>query len=175
MSIFSAVCHMCTNTAWHPKKSVSLQISSNNVVRYNNQYYRYNDFWCVYTPLLETQNQRFHQIDHIYAIYTWFWAKMGPNFDPEYFHNYEELENDIPTDRKPIGISFKIYGAHPSMCTHRHTIEDFLKISEILALGPLRSEGIVPVWCTYLNFFWDPQILWSCLIKIFSCIHQVLG
>ena len=56
---------------------------------------------------------------------------MEPNFDPEYFQNYEDLENDIPTDRKPIGSSFKIHGSHPSMCIHRHTIEDFLKIAEI--------------------------------------------
>ena len=75
--------------------------------------------------------------------------KMGPNFDSKYFHNYEELENDIPTDRKPMGSTFRIYGAHPSMCTHRHRIGDFLKIGEISGLGPLRSEGIVPVGCTY--------------------------
>ena len=60
-----------------------------------------------------------------------------------------ELENDIPTNRKPIGSTFKIYGAHPSMCTHRHRIGDFLKIAEISGLGPLRSGGIVPVGCTY--------------------------
>ena len=74
---------------------------------------------------------------------------MGPNFDSKYFHNYEELENDIPTDRKPMGSTFRIYGAHPSMCTHRHRIGNFLKIGEISGLGSLRSEGIVPVGCTY--------------------------
>ena len=35
------------------------------------------------------------------------------------------------------------------MCTHRHRIGDFLKFDEISGLGPLRSEGIVPVVCTY--------------------------
>ena len=35
------------------------------------------------------------------------------------------------------------------MCTHRHRIGDFLKFDEISGLGPLRSEGIVPVGCTY--------------------------
>ena len=87
---------------------------------------------------------------YIWPIYTLLWAvKMGPNFDPKYFHNYKELENDIPTIWKPMGSTFRIYGVHPSMCTHRHRIGDFLKFDEISGLGPLRSEGIVPVGCTY--------------------------
>ena len=48
-----------------------------------------------------------------------------------------------------MGSTFRIYGVHPSMCTHRHRIGDFLKFDEISGLGPLRSEGIVPVGCTY--------------------------
>ncbi len=77
---------------------------------------------------------------------------MGPNFGKKYFRKYEELENDIATDWKPMGSTFRIYGAHPSMCTHRHTIGDFMKIGEISGLRPLKSEGIVPPGCTY----WGP-------------------
>ena len=48
-----------------------------------------------------------------------------------------------------MGSTFKIYGAHPSMCTHRHTIRIFLKIGEISDLGPPQSEGSVPPGCAY--------------------------
>ena len=75
--------------------------------------------------------------------------KTGPEFDKEYFREYGELENDIPTDRKLIDSTFKIYRAHPSMCTHRHRIGSFSKIVEILGLGPLRKGGIVSVGYTY--------------------------
>jgi len=77
-----------------------------------------------------------------------------------------------------MGSTFRIYGAHPSMCTYRHTIGEFLKIDEISGLGPLRSEGFVPLGCTYWgaphggfiapgtqttppSFQWHFAILWS--------------
>ena len=61
---------------------------------------------------------------------------MGPNFDSKYFHNYKELENDIPTDRKPMGSTFRIYGAHPSMCTHKHRIGDFWNLAKFRVWDP---------------------------------------
>ena len=76
-------------------------------------------------------------------------VKMGPDFDLEHFPKYEELENDIPTDWKPMGSTFKIYGAHPSMWTHRHRIGNVLKIGKISDLGVPQIEGIVPPGCTY--------------------------
>ena len=50
-----------------------------------------------------------------------------------------------------MGSTFRIYEARPVCAhTHRHRIGNlFLKISEISGLGPLRSEGIVPVGGTY--------------------------
>ena len=103
----------------------------------------------AWNQVFEAKILDFRHFHHIYAIYMPFWRKMGPNFGKEYFHKYKELENDIPTDWKPMGSTFKIYGAHPSMCTHRHTIRKFLKIGEISGVGPLKSEGIVPPGCAY--------------------------
>ena len=48
-----------------------------------------------------------------------------------------------------MGSTFNIYGAHPSMCTHRHIIGEFLKIGEISDLGVPQIEGIVPPGCAY--------------------------
>ena len=60
-----------------------------------------------------------------------FFEKVEPNFGVQQFHKYAELENDIPTNREPVSSTFRICGAHPSMCTHRHRIDEFLKIVEI--------------------------------------------
>ena len=47
-----------------------------------------------------------------------------------------------------MGSTLRIYGAHPSMCTHRHTMGENVKIGEISDLGFPQIGSGTQIWDT---------------------------